>query len=343
MIMSRSDHFKAWAGPYVSAMEDIVYHHMPEFIKHTPVPDRPAKVLALKQAGLTYYQTDFTKFESHFVRELMEACECRLYSYLLRDWTGWRTLVKACKGVNKMRTRQGVSVEILARRMSGDLWTSLGNGFTNLMLAKFIAHRKGGVVRGFVEGDDGLFASTVPLCKEDYKDLGFTIKVDQIADPCKGSFCGLIFSESGQIIRSPRKFLMNFGWTQSFITAGDEIMLQLLRAKALSSVYETPHCPIVGALARYALSRTRSVVPRFVEDGFHKCPDEFPIPDFSPSSDTRVLFHELFGVDLATQVALEECISRGDTATIAALLPSVGTSEADMDLSWYEKRYVIAT
>lgn len=40
MINSRSDAFKAFSGPFFKAIEKVVYE-MPEFIKHTPVPDRP--------------------------------------------------------------------------------------------------------------------------------------------------------------------------------------------------------------------------------------------------------------------------------------------------------------
>lgn len=343
MIMSRSDHFKAWAGPYVSAMEDIVYSHCPEFIKHTPVPERPAKVRCLKRDGRIYYQTDFTKFESHFIRPAMDAIENVLYSHLLQDWSGLPTLLAANRGQNKLSTRTGVHARILARRMSGDLWTSLGNGFTNLMLAKFIAHEKGGSLEGFVEGDDGIFSSTVPLTADDYLRLGWTIKINEISDPCKGSFCGLIFGDSGQIIRDYRKFLENFGWTQSFINAGDKIMHQLLRAKALSTVYETPHCPIVGVLARIALEETKGVVPRFVDDGYHVPPDSSELPDFAPTADTRCLFAEMFSISVADQLTVEEAISKRDMGRVAELLPSSNSSLESHDLAWYEARFVIET
>jgi hypothetical protein len=320
MINSRADAFKAWSGPKFKSIEKVVYQ-LPEFIKHVPVPDRPCKILGLKRAGRRYYQTDFTAFESHFTPEVLDVCECELYRHCLRDDRDAEFLCSVIRGSNRMRTRSGVRATVQGRRMSGDMCTSLGNGFTNLMLAKFIVSCKGGLLEGFVEGDDGLFCSTVELKCQDYEDLGFTIKIEEVPDPCHASFCGLIFSESGEIIRDPRRFVMGFGWTQSFINAGPRIMDELLRAKALSSVYETPQCPIVGALARAALDRTRHAHPRFVEDGFHDLPDVIDVPAFSPSHDTRQLFEQMYGISISAQLAIEGAITSGSLHLVAAYMP----------------------
>lgn len=336
LINSRCDAFKVWSGPMFKAIESVVYE-LPEFIKHVAVPDRPRVIRNLQKAGAFYYQTDFTAFERHFVPDIYNAIECVLYKHCLGDTTDAQYLCNALTGENKMRTRTGVRANVRARRMSGDMCTSLGNGFTNLMLAKFIAHKKGGVLDGVVEGDDGLFTSTVPLCKEDYEKLGFTIKIDTIANPCHGSFCGMIFSESGQIIRNPRRFLQNFGWTLSFINAGTQIMDQLLRAKALSAAYETPNCPIVGVIARRALQKTRGVTPRFVDDGYHRPHDEFEVPIFNPSSDTRLLFEHMYGISINEQLLIEDAISRDELGLVAQLLPPLE------EVADYASRFIEAT
>jgi len=322
MINSRSDAFKAWAGPYVSAMEEIVYSHCPEFIKHTPVHERPAKIAALKQANMRYYSTDFTAFESHFLPEVMESCENILYRYLLQDWDGIDLLCSTNAGTNRMRTRSGVKAKCEGRRMSGDLWTSLGNGFTNLMLAKFLAWKQGKVLMGFVEGDDGLFATeaeqfTAALYKRMY---GFDIKLIEVLDPCSASFCGMIFADSGQIIRDPVRFLQTFGWTQSFIEAGPKVMHELLLAKCLSAIQETPHCPIVGAIARECMKVCEGYHPRFIRDGYHQFLSDLSVPNFAPSEETRMLFQASFGVSCDDQVELEAQIRRGDFSNIADVL-----------------------
>lgn len=339
MINSRADVFKVWSGPMFKAIEEIVYQ-IPEFIKHIPVPLRPASVAGLKKAGRRYYQTDFTAYESHFTPEVLNACECELYRHCLSSYEKDipEFLIQVIMGENNMRTRTGVSAKVKGRRMSGDMCTSLGNGFTNLMLAKFIVSEKDGTLEGFVEGDDGLFCTDVELNSQDYEDLGFTIKIEEVSDPCEASFCGMVFSESGEIIRDPKKFLMGFGWTQSFINAGPRIMNELLRAKALSTVYETPHCPIVGVIARYALEQTASAHPRFVDDGYHALlPDVINIPAFRPSADTRQLFEHLYGVSVNAQLAIEAAASHGDFALVANLLPP-SSEQAD-----YCSKYIIVT
>lgn len=320
MINSRHDAFKVWSGPMFKAIENAVYT-LPEFIKHTPVPERPALIRAMRQAGRRYFSTDFTAFESHFAPEVLEAIECVLYRHCLGNSSDADFLCRVISGTNRMRTRDGVFANVKGRRMSGDMCTSLGNGFTNLMLAKFIVAQKNGYLEGFVEGDDGLFCTNVELLPEDYSSLGFTMKIEEVQDPCEASFCGMVFSDSGEIIREPRRFMMGFGWTQSYISAGNGIMDSLLRAKALSTVYETPQCPIIGAFARYALKKTEGSVPKFIYDGYHVPRDVRNIPEFHPSYDTRLCFEREYGVSIPTQLLAEECISRGDFSTVGILIP----------------------
>lgn len=108
--------------------------------------------------------------------------------------------------------------------MSGDMCTSLGNGISNYLLAKFLVERKGGQLRGVFEGDDGLFSTTVLLDEKDYEKLGFTIKIERVDDPTRASFCGMIYTKSGEVVRDPRKVFQNFGWTSSCIHGGRKVM-----------------------------------------------------------------------------------------------------------------------
>lgn len=320
MINSRSDAFKVFAGPLIKKVEKIVYSQ-PQFIKHTPVPERPAKVAALKRAGLRVFNTDYTAFESHFVKVIMKICECELYSHVLSNSAGVQLFIQTVTGVNMISTRSGFKARVTARRMSGEMSTSLGNGFTNWCLAKFLAQLKGGHIDGFVEGDDGIFVTDVELTADDFKKLGFTIKIVEVDDPSEASFCGIVTGTSNQIIRDPRKFMAGFGWTQSFINAGARVMDELQRAKALSTVYETPHCPIVGVFARQALKLTRHVHPRFVEDGYHRTPDEVAVPEFAPTLETRQLFERMYHISPELQVLVEAAVLDGDMAKVSSLLP----------------------
>jgi len=223
--------------------------------------------------------------------------------------------------------------------MSGDMNTSLGNGFTNLMLTLFIASEKSIDIDGFVEGDDGIWVCSQLPTPRDYLDLGFTIKIEVHDDPREASFCGLIYGASGQIIRNPVRFLQTFGWTGSFIEAGEKTMYELLRAKALSACYETPSCPIVGAVAREALRVTEGYQPRYV-DTYHKPPPaNYRIPSFEPTPETRELFAKTYGVSTSVQLLAEAEVAAGNLDQALAYILDSATAEAS-DNSFYCRRFV---
>lgn len=341
MINSRSDYFKVFAGPRIHAIENVIYQNdwlRPNgigFIKHIPEDQRPSRIKQMRSRGKYVIGTDFTAFESHFTPEIMDVFECALYRHCLKFDAHCDFLCNVLTGVNRMHTRTGISAKVTARRMSGDMNTSLGNGFTNLMLALYLAEHFS--IVGFVEGDDGLFVTDKDLTETDYLELGFTIKIEHYTDPCEASFCGIIFSESGETIRDPYKFMSKFGWTLSFIHAGKLIMDELLRAKALSSVYETPQCPIVGAFARYALYKTRHVHPRYVSDYHHMIPpDEMPIPKFAPTLQTRLLFARIFHINIDTQIIVEQLALYGNFAQISIILRCPSD-----DMVRFSSRYII--
>lgn len=223
-------------------------------------------------------------------------------------------------GRNELHTSIGVSVDILGRRMSGDMNTSLGNGFTNWMLARFIIEEQQGKrLYGFVEGDDGLFVTDGVLTKEMYARLGFTIKIDTFDDPCVASFCGLVFSSAGEIIRDSVKFLMGAGWTSSFVHAGERVMDALLMAKCLSVLCETPNCPIVGAWAEEGIRRSHGVAPRWVDDGYHVHTSS--VRAFAPTPEVRALFASRYNISVSAQLLIEAAIRADDFASVFRLVP----------------------
>jgi len=355
-IMSRHDRFKVWFGPAVKAMEEKLYQ-LKWFVKHVPVSDRATVVAGLRKAGRRYYMVDFSAYESHFSPDRMEACEFVLMDCLLRDWIGKQQAKCTLSGWNRIKFRGWLHMIalVLARRMSGEMSTSAFNGIANLCLTKYIVHKKKGKVDILVEGDDSIFSTTVPISAQDYLDLGFTAKVVEIVDPWepvpldpnveKGSmaFCGIFYAADGTALKEPRKFLTSFGWTHSFIHAGDKIMNMLLRAKALSAIYEAPQCPIIGAMAREALKRTHGVVIR--EDvwratwkynfGDYELPkNEVVVPEFKPSLEARSSFARVFGVSEPDQLRIEAALT-GDISVVASVLPPT------FDQLFYSSRYVV--
>lgn len=365
LINSRCDAVKVFMGPRAKAVENVVYQ-LKQFIKHTPVPDRPAKLATLRKHGRRYFLSDYTAFESHFISTFMEICECQLYRHVLANDLDVEVMCDIMKGMSILKTNTGVRALIKARRMSGEMTTSVGNGFSNLMLALFAAHYRmkdldvthGPYLEGFVEGDDGLFSTTVELTPEDFANLGFTCKLVEVNDPCEcmpvepvenedlrfgrhaGAFCGVCCSRDGQIIRDPRTFLAGFGWTSSFVNAGQATMDELQAAKALSALYEGPHCPISAVLARHVLVKLRCVIPRFIRDGYHDVTtlttQEALERAFAPTPETRDLFARHFGISANDQLLIEAAISRSDWDTVADLMPP------HPDMAWYAARFVEA-
>lgn len=334
LINSRSDAFKCFAGPRIKAIENIIYK-LPQFIKHVPIPERPERIRALKHAGLHYYETDYKAFESHFVSSFMDICECALYRHCLKTDKDVEVLCSTLTGKNRLRTRAGFRIDLDGRRMSGDMCTSLGNGFTNLMLTLFVASRHGMSVDGFVEGDDGLFACSGPLNTDYYKELGFTIEMSEVDDPCHAHFCGMIFAGPGQIITDPRRKLNSFGWTNSCVNGNQRKMWALLKAKSLSLLCEVPQCPILGQLGRTSLQRCDQyddrlrplLDPEYSNNTLYKYhSDSFDGEAFNPDLETRQLFALKFGVTISQQLTAESMIRCGrldDLWTVVEPVPDV--------------------
>jgi hypothetical protein len=327
-INSRSDAFKAYSGRFFKSIEMAVFE-LPWFIKHVPVRDRPMKIASLEHAGCVYWATDYTSFEASFSPEIMKAVECQLYEYMLQNYPDdAKILIRTLAGTNSGRSRDGVSFKLKGRRMSGDMCTSLGNGFTNLMIWGFLCEEMGMIEndwQGFVEGDDGIFATPGPAPSADmFAELGFNIKIVKHDNPNTASFCGIICRD-GQNIRDPMEWVSSFGWSATCMTARLFVRLQLLRAKALSALWESPQCPVIGAIARAALRVTRGVKPRFINDGHHGIPpDEFEIPPYAPTPSIRALVEEKFGVTIAEQISSENyCATHDDMSGLECILPDM--------------------
>lgn len=279
-------------------------------------------IKALRKDGLKYFENDYTAYESHFTQEIMQSIELQLYRHCLVAYpTLADQICKTIGGDNKLHTKAGVKLTLKARRMSGDMCTSLGNGFTNLMIALFIAQEAGGHLDGFVEGDDGLFATDFEMTTQQFEALGFTVKIKKVSDPCRAHFCGMTMTDDGIILKDPRRVFQNFGWTHSCIHAGNYVMDQLLRSKALSLAYELPNCPIVGVLSRVALELTHDLSRREEQGKYRVTPEDFELSDFNPTPQSRQLMSELFDISIPTQLAAEAAIKNHDLDLVSSLIP----------------------
>jgi len=326
-INSRDDVKKCQIGPIFRLIEKEVFK-LPNFIKKVPVRDRPQYLIDRHyKPGLRYAGTDFSQFEAHFDRELMEAIEFQLYEYMVSELPAgpeWMRIVReVISGVNKC-VYKFFTLFIEARRMSGEMNTSLGNGFANLMLLLFMFHKMGEEVDPTVEGDDGItgFSGKVPD-KNLISDLGLCLKMDVYEELTHASFCGMVFDfKARNIITNPSTELAAFGWTTSqYAKSSVNRHKALLRAKAFSMAYQYPGCPILWKLAQYGLRVTEGLKAKpsrmneyereqflemisFVNDNKLKGLPEIPI--IEPSIATRQLVEKLYGITIDAQLRIEE-------------------------------------
>lgn len=321
-INSRSDPFKVFCAPIFKLIEEQLFALDP-FIKKIPVAERPAYIVSqLLNPGCVYASSDYTSFEALFTVEIMEAVEFQLYEYMsknLPNGPSWLHRIR-CVLLGKNRCFfSGFRVTTRGRRMSGEMCTSLGNSFSNLMFMLFMASLKGfEVVGSVVEGDDGLFAIRGELpTPQDFERLGLRIKMESHEELSTASFCGLIFDPKDCVnIREPRNIMADFAWVESrYAGARQTGLLDLMRCKALSLAHQYPGCPIVSHLARYGLRMTEGRQVKELATESHAFGtwerDQFreiigkEVPWRDPPMATRLLFEKQFNVSVEQQLRIE--------------------------------------
>lgn len=325
-IFSRTDPFKTLVGPIFKQIEKQVFA-LPFFIKKIPVADRPRMIKEKFSGHKWFAAADFTSFEAHFTADVFDAIEFVMYKYMIQylNCRKWFThmLYNVIAGVNRCIFKF-FNMKIKSTRQSGEMCTSLGNGFSNLMIILFMCWSKNRYLcDAFVEGDDSLVAyrekSHIPTIS-DYKNLGFTIKMEISDRYYDMSFCGNIFHPDDLVVLTdPIYVLSTFGWAdKKYLAASPRLKRGLIRAKSLSLKFQYPGCPIITALADYGLRVTRGVRLRasIVDsmDVYHKdilvqalkIDPETPV-DVPISS--RILMEKVFGITIANQLLIEKCLN----------------------------------
>lgn len=262
LINSRSDDFKIRLGPYIKMIEDQVYKD-PHFVKGYPVDKLPNKLIKLKSWDYIL-ETDYSSFESSFSYEYVQVVEMVMFKFFLQNNPETlRILLSAYESrpgherVQRMFNKN-YSISVTGCRLSGELWTSLGNGFSNLMNMLFLCKINDIKCDGFVEGDDGLFGMDKPLLtKEHFAQLGFVIKMEYVNQVQDTTFCGNTFSdESMKLLVNPERIGRLF-WTcdQQYIRQKGKRFIDLFRSKAASLYVTGRFTPVAGLLSYKMLQR----------------------------------------------------------------------------------------
>lgn len=339
-IYARDDIAKVFFGPYFKLMETELYAQ-PEFIKHIPVLNRPEYILEhVTRLGWEYLATDYTSFECHFSEDVMECCEFVLYEHMLRNLPEGPFVMQIIRmvlaGVNRIYC-SGFEARIKARRMSGEMCTSLGNGFSNLMFMQTYCDFTNQPLVGVVEGDDGLFAFNGPQRFDLLTEWGLLLKMESHSNISTASFCGMIFDEdSKQAISNPFKIIAKLGWSTRRYARSNESKLSVLQhCKALSILHQYRSCPIVSAFCRFILRskyismyqkrkfvHTTGNFSLYEKENMLQAIEADPAEDVPPSKQTRMLFDELYQITPKQQVQIEEDLNKDSLHSLTQLASS---------------------
>nr|WKV34391.1 MAG: RNA-dependent RNA polymerase [Riboviria sp.] len=307
MISSRMDDAKVRLMPIFKAIEEEVYK-TGYFVKGLRTPERIA--LIHDRFGMRkVYVTDYSAFETHFTRDVMNNCEMVMYRYMLQKFPVEYNLVRGLSGRNRLRS-QVFKGELEAVRMSGEMNTSLGNGFSNLMFMLFAAemtHNR--VINAVVEGDDGLFELDAEPEQAFFRDMGLELKC-QPAHAYDASFCGCVYNpQTLNNIGDPIKALLKLGWSKKrHVNLPEKKLRELQLALVYSACAEMRGVPIIWKACDLILSHEKQITYARARKYFHGwwewgCPlYDKAVP---PCQEDREYYADLSGISVADQLKIE--------------------------------------
>jgi len=328
-INARTDLCKVLVGPIFKLIEKEVFKH-PSFIKKIPKTERAKYIYDLLYSPeAVYFASDYTSYESHFVKELFEAIEFPLYRYMTKalpcqqEFDDYLSFVIASDNFVEFEYFNFV---INSTRMTGEMNTSLGNGFANLMCLLFIAHKSNaGAVACIVEGDDSLFRVAKPDAFDEslYLKIGFTIKLEKHIDLNTASFCGNVFDPTDLIIITDiMDALNNVAWLpRRYVRSRSLMVRRLLRSRALSLLYEYSGCPVLQAYALYILRctsginlgnlRTNNTYIQEQETEMLLFIEQYGLKSLikEPGFRTRMLVEQKYGISVEHQLKMENYLN----------------------------------
>lgn len=319
VINSRTDTFKCIVGPSVKVMEQVVYDKLGNhFTKHTDRQDIIRRMQEIQGKYNYVFETDYSSFEGSFTRELMQQVELKLFKKLLGNNHRIYKIIERSYDSTIMKSKFGI-VRATGSRMSGEMWTSLGNGFTNLMLMKFQAWKHGQPCEGIVEGDDGFFGMNVKyLTSEDMEKLGFKLKCNYVKHINECSFCGINVMPSGKLCPTIPRLLNNFGWTtKPFISMVKT--RELLLAKCICRAVESPGVPLLNAMSFALIDKlktsgvtTNNGYLTWWESQMLGFDVDTDIEEYrvEPTMDDRIWFSRTFRISVEEQLEFETRVKR---------------------------------
>lgn len=319
-IWARSDAAKGIMGPFFRKIEHALFA-LPYFIKKIPKNERPEYINNFMNNEFMKFQaTDYTSYESHFTTDMMDDCEFELYRYMSSKNVKAKLLCRLIFKIlatNNIAKSKYFSVKTDAKRMSGEMNTSLGNGFSNLMFLLYACHKYELKYSGpIIEGDDALIGLDKPIPEQYYKDMALNVKLEFVDDISEGSFCGLVYDPVELInIREPLEPLCTTTWiTRKYAACNKNTYYSLLRSKALSLMFEYPGCPILYNYGRKLFDLLKEYEIKFDCTNnydrirfmhMHEQYKQNILPYKETGLRTRLLMEKIFKIPVSAQLLLE--------------------------------------
>jgi hypothetical protein len=306
-------------GPIFHLIEQALFQ-LKHFIKYVPVDERAKHINDnLNFEGCEYMATDFSHFESHFNSLIMRNIEFVMYRHMVKNLSNknfFLTLIYDVLLGKNSCIFKNVKCSVLGTRMSGEMNTSLGNGFSNLMLILYNFNRMGLPEPPCrVEGDDGIIAvGPIRPTARMFAECGFEIKLEIFKHLNEASFCGLTYDPSNYaIMAEPMKKLLNFGWiSQLYVQSNDKKLNRLLLSKSISSLINFPNCPILTEMSLMGIRCAKGVPLNHGSTSYDKknISEQFKLyKNYVPKTinfSTRLLFEKIYGWSINEQLEVEK-------------------------------------
>lgn len=334
-------------GPIMHAIEMQLFHENadpdnegyyrpssrnPEFVKSLTMDQRAAYLLTKFDGQNNLFGTDASSFEclmrSHVQLDIelpmMKAhLANRPAAARVLDWVYHNITACTCEIAGQYGQSRGLRYPLLDMRCSGDMQTSLGNGWCNMIFLKFAfsraAHCSPDQITVVCEGDDGLIAA--PKCEgieRIFTELGLTYKFDRYHNVRLAKFCKIVIGEGG-LLREAIGPMAKAGWIDlKYARSSPKVHAGLLRMKALSFIHSYPRCPILSAWCLRVLELTadaKTVCERLISrerNSYYreetaralksKLPDEVGVV----VDNDRRLYEEAFGTPPDVQIRIEQ-------------------------------------
>lgn len=322
IINSRTDYFKSYVGGFIVKVQELVMKE--HFVKHLTPDEIAAKLDIVSSKYPFVYETDYSSFEGSFTEEYMKNVELKLFKHVLINYPEITEYLDLCYNQrNVIHFRDLITASFEGSRMSGDMWTSLANGFSNYCMVEWFMKLHADRHQPFsydflVEGDDGFIATGVELDSivDDARDLGFVLKCDKHTNKNDLSFCGICEFE-GKLVPDINRYLSHYGLCcdqtivkafQSTTKRANKNFKNWIHSKALSLLAVSRGIPVLQAVAQQQLKLGGRFDPRYVdwwESQFYDFSHITSMKALPITDGMREFVEKRFNIPIRTQLQIE--------------------------------------